>query len=500
MNKKQVADLVDRFIEGLLNDELRLGEGERIVEQLQESSALAVPYAAEKLTSPDDDTRGAVFVLLREIGDKRAARPLRRMLSQPEYGDREKLRVIQTLDALGAPVDRATFLRAISDPDTLIRGSLEEMLETIDDPDVVAGFLDMMTDSPPEMLTLYLSEVLTPLADRRLLLLLTALLYDESDETILVAIDALERLKEPATIPLLEERAQYDSSPQVRHAAESAALRLLARVGPPDDRELTWPWAVPPPFPLAYCMLCTMDGNGGQVLLVSRRQPDGKLATFDLMFNDHEGIKDCFNVVLDEIELEEMMDTFSGVEFVDVRLERARDVLAAAYQTTLEAGRRFPPTLLAYRGWLKGEDNREVDESPLPSLDPARREELLSECADLLDLDEFDFWFFNPDEVADFMPRYRELMRERKAVRGKSAYEKLIDQAIESLVDEKYRGLLASRLRRQAWLLAQIYEDLDISLWALVAADALQDNVTVTHPLLRELMDYSFDNAWEGEL
>ncbi len=500
MKKKQVADLVDRFITGLLSGEMLLAEGERLIEQLRESSALAVSCAAEMLTSPDDEIRGAVFVLLREIGDKRAAKPLRRMLSKPEYDDGEKLTIIQTLDALGVPVSRATFLRTISDPDALIRDSFKEMLETIDDPDVVAGFLAVMADSPPDMLSLYLSQMLAPLADRRLLLLLTALLYHDSDEVILAAIDALERLKEPATIPLLEERAQYDPSPQVRHAADSAALRLMARVGPPDDSELAWPWADPAPLPLAYCMLCTMDGSGGQVLLVSRRQPDDKLVTLDVMFNDHEGIKDCFSVILDELGLEEMMDTFDGVEFVDVRLERARDVLAAAYQVTLDARRRCPPALMAYWGWLKGEDDRDLDEIPLPSPEPAQREELLADCANLLNMAEFDFWFFNPTEVADFMPRYRELLRAREAARGQPAYEELLDLAIESLVDEEYKSLLESRLRRQAWLLAQVYEDVEVPLWASVAADALQDNVTVEHPLLREMMDYSFDNAWEGEL
>lgn len=498
--KKKVAGMVDRFIEGLLSGKMNVEEGERIVEQLQTLADDAVPYVVEMLASPDRENRLAALMLLGELGDPRAAPPLRRMLRQPDYSDEEKLKIIQTLGAIGSPIDEATFHRAISDPDALMRNSMEQMLATIEEPNYVEAFLEMMGESPPKMLEMYLRDMLSPLADRRLLLLLTTLLHSKHKAVIVAAVDAIERLKEPATISLLEERAQYDPSRQVRRAAENAALRLQVRVGVSSEGSLSFPWIVPSPLPLVHCLLCTMDGSGGQVILVAREHPDGNLQTLDFMFNDHEGIKDCFSIVLDEGELEEMVDSFGSVEFIDISLERARAEVARAYQVTLDAQRRLPPALMAWKGWLEGDDPRSVDEIPLPSLEPSRQAELLTECVELLTLPEFDFWFFNPDEVKPFMSRYRKLFRQGLAEEGDAEFEALLDRAIKSLVDEKYRRLIADRLRRQAWLLAQLYEDKDVPLWALTAAAALEEGIVIEHPFLREMMDYSFINAVTGDI
>ena len=489
--QKKAADLIARFTDGLLSGKMDVEEGEWIIEQLQSRADDAVPRAVEVLASPSQEDRLAALVLLRELGDPRAVKPLRRMLHKSDYDDVEKLRVIQALEALGSPIDEATFRRVISDPEALMQDSMEQMLATIEEPEQVEVFLAATVESAPEMLELYIQDNLTPLADRRLLLMLTALLHVEHDGVIVAAIDAIERMKEPVTIPLLEERAKYDPSRQVRRAAEKAVLRLRARIGDPDEGRT--PWITPSSLPLVHCLLCTIDGSGGQVLFVAREQPDGDLQVLDLMFNDHEGIKDCFSVVVDEDELEEMMDSFGGNEFVDVSLEQARAEVARAYQVTLEAGRRLPPVLMAWRGWLEGEDPRPEEEFPLPALEPSRQAELLEECVELLNLEEFDFWFFNPDEVEPFMPRYQELFLQ--GLSNQEELDALLNEAIEVVVSDKYVPLLPERLRRQAWLLAQLYEDEEIPLWALAAAAAIEEGVVVDHPLLREMMEISFSNA-----
>ena len=203
----KVAGLIDRFGKGLASGKMNIAEGEWIIEQLQDLADDAVPRIVKMLTSPNEKDHPVALVLLRELGDPRAVVPLRKMLRKPDYSDGEKLEIIRTLDALGAPVDEATFHRVISDPRALMQESMEQMLETIQDPSQIETLLEMMGESPPEMLELYVRDALTPLADRRLLLMLTALLHHEHDEVIVAAIDAIERIKEPATIPLLEERA-----------------------------------------------------------------------------------------------------------------------------------------------------------------------------------------------------------------------------------------------------------------------------------------------------
>jgi len=98
-------------------------------------------------------------------------------------------------------------------------------------------------------------------------------------------------------------------------------------------------------------------------------------------------------------------------------------------------------------------------------------------------------------KVASFVPRYRKLLRQGRVGRGEAPFEALLDQAIEAVLNTKYRPLLSDRLRRQAWLLAQLYEEEEMSLQALAAAAAIEEGVIVEHPLLRGMMDRSLLNA-----
>lgn len=492
--KEKAARLIARFFDGYVSGELTVGEAEDIFDQLFAFADEALPLITKRLESTDEDERQAAITLLRELDDPRAVPALRRMLSNLDRSDDEKIAIIAALSEMGEMLDEATLSRVVPDPERLVRDAMMGVLEMIEDPRQVEEFLGVIGQGPPEMQAAYVQDFLGSLADRRLLLLLTALLHSEHDEVVMATIDAIERLKEPATVPVLQERGQYDPSPQVRHAAENAALRLQARVGerPPQSP------VIPPSPPIAYCLLSTIDGDGGQVLFVARERPEGDFWLLDVMFTDHQGVKDCFSAAAEEDELFEMMEAFESIDFVDVSLERARAEVVRARQVTFEAGRRLPPPLVIWQNWLEGEDNREVEETPLPALDPSRQAELLEACGELVTLDEFEYWFFNPEEMAGFVSRYRKLERQSQAELGEPAYDKLLDEAIEAVVGDEWQRLLPGRLRRQAWLLAQLYEEEDVSLWALAAADALEDGVVVEHPLLRLMMDESLFNAAEA--
>jgi len=486
--QKEVDDLIARFQESISAGELTYEEFDQILERLEELADEALPRLLDMLASQVKADRETALSLLHELGDPRAAKQLRRALFRPEYSDEDKVGIIQVLDALGEPIDEATFNRIFTDPEALMKQMMATVLDVIEAPDQVDAFLRIAEKEPPEMRAQYVRDILGPMNDRRLLPLLTSLLYSEHDAIVVAAIDAIEQLKEPATIGLLEERAQYDASALVRHAAENAALRLQVRLAGKPAR----PWVKPFQGPVVHCLMSTIDGAGGQVIFLTRELPDGQWRTLDVMFNDHEGIKESFSVITDDEDLNFMIGTFDTCDFADISLERCRAEVARAYQVTLDARRRLPPRFVVWQGMLEGDDTRTVEEHPLPILEPARQAELLAGCDELMSLEEFSFWFFNPDEVEAFIPRYLELLDEE--LTG-SAYKALLGEAIEAIVDERYRRLLPERLRRQAWLLAQIYEDDEVPLWALAAAAAIEGGVIAEHPLLRSMMDISLLNA-----
>ena len=490
-HRQEVSALLARFRDGLVRGELTVVEFDEIVGRLELLADQALPRLSEMLASADGDDRRAAVILLRELEDPRAVRPLRRALSKPEYSDEEKLAILRALDDLGETVDAVTLDRAISDPEALTARLVKGLLDEIESCEQVESFLGIIGDGPPAMQAQHIRDVLLPLADRRLLPLLTAMLHSEHDNVVMAAVDAIEQLKEPATIPFLEERGRYDPAPLVRHAAGNAALRLQVRFADKPSR----PWMTPPSEPVVRCMLSTIDGNGGQVILLARQLPNGNWRILSTVFDDHEGISDGFSIVADEDELEFMMATFDACDFVDISLERCRVEASHAEQVTLDARRRLPLGYAIWRSLLEGEDPRGLVEFPLPVLDPVPEPSFLATCDELISLDEFSFWFFNPDEVDDFVGRYLELLGPDEEWPEGEAYDALLRQALETVVDDEYRRLLPARLRRQAWLLAQLYEDEEVPLWALAAASGIEDGTIAEHPLLRSMMELSLLNA-----
>jgi hypothetical protein len=259
-------------------------------------------------------------------------------------------------------------------------------------------------------------------------------------------------------------------------------------------------WLAPPDEPLQGCFITTIDGNGGQVLLIARETADGHCKLLDVMFNDHEGIKDCYGGLRPTLEeVKELIGAgfgTMGIELVGISLEKAREELSRAIRVTREARRRLPVGFLAWRHWALGEDPDPPEVFPLPGIPPSERNVLLSDCDELLDLEEFKSWFFNVPDLRGLDRQYRRLRDKEPANAAKE--KALITKGVRRVIDEARRQRLRDRLRRQAWLLAQVYEDEDLPKMALVAADALADDSPLPleeHPLLRRMMYHSFLNA-----
>ena len=95
---------------------------------------------------------------------------------------------------------------------------------------------------------------------------------------------------------------------------------------------------------------------------------------------------------------------------------------------------------------------------------------------------------FDAYELRRVERKYRKLLRRGGA---DDALESLVGQALEQMEHLEWYDRLQDRLERQAWLLAQVYEEEAIPKMALAAATALRGDAGVRaseHPLLREMM------------
>ena len=487
LSDKQIQAIIDRFVQ----EDLRIDEAEREIAKLRKVKGRVTPRLLEMITAPDRKAHATAATLLRHLEDRRAVRPLKDLLRDPRLADDNKLLIITTLQELGVTIDEQTYFSSLRDPEAAMRRSLLGLLEHLEDESNLAMFVEMIEGRmSPETQVAFIKD-LTELGDQRARLLLQALLQMDDEDVILAAIGGLDRLQDTTAIPLLEELADYGPGEKVRREARRVTGRLTMRASVKKEPAKK---ARPPELPVHRCLLSTIDGNGTQMVFVTRQRPDDYLKLMNTMFNDHEGIKDCTGVdMMDEDSLEEMLDMMelSGISAVDVKLERCRQVLEEAHQVTLKAGRRLPPQYVAWASFLEGEDRRDVEETESQEVDLTTQPELLEYCDELLELDEFESWFFNPREWKGHRKAYRSLER----ARGKDSdqkWDEAIQQGLEAIMDDEHRRLWRERLRRQAWVLAQLYDDEEVWQWAMAAAAALEDDAGVPlheHPLLYAMME-----------
>ena len=489
----EIEEIIERFVDKTLS----LAEAEAAFERLAMVKKRVLPHLLDMVASPDPGLYQAAAVLLIEIGLDKAIEPLHRLLEDPTLDDDHKMSVLHALKGLDGISDDEDPFVYLRDPEAAFRKSQEAILGLLQDPFRLEMLLQAIGEG--DMPALGNVNSLVALAysqDRRVLPLLLCLLHAPEDDVILAAIEALKVLQDSAAIQVLEERAHYDPSESVRQAAQEAAayLATVATSQPASIFELP----IAPP-PLVGCHISTIDGNGGQVLLIIHESSEGAYYFLDLMFNDHEGIKDCFGGQSDEVdEIEDMVMgglAEMGIEMVEISLERARMEVERAYQITLKAGRRLPLSFMNWQSWLQGEDPEPVEVFSLPEVTFDEQADLLEECDELVDLDEFESWFFNPDELHGLERKFQRLASRDNA---DEAIETLVSQGINAVVDDRCRRLLHERLQRQAWLLTQIYDGDEIPKLALAAAAGLAEDASLPlegHPLLREMMFSSFTNA-----
>jgi hypothetical protein len=339
---------------------------------------------------------------------------------------------------------------------------------------------------------------LSEMRDPRVLFLLRAALHLPEEAVVLAAIEGLDTMRAAVAIPWLEELAQCGSTKMIRQEAGRVAGHLTMRSSVPGAAAIReMPSLAEAQWPLHSCWLTIIDGVGGQVAFVTRKRPDGRLAMVDIMFTDHEGLKDCFGTdMMEPEEFHEMLCELGngGITAVEVSLERCRQVVEQAYDRTLAVGRQLPLEYFAWVDMLSGEDSRSMEEWPVEEVDIAAYPELVGQSIHLLTLEEMSTWSLSPEEVHALAGRNHRLFSRPRVFRP--GILRMLRQGVKSAVAEDRRSLLANRLRRQAWLLAQIYAEEEVWQWAMAASAGLSQGRVASdrHPLLLGMMAAGFDD------
>jgi len=487
LSDEQITTLITQF-ESDISDK----EAEESIAQLKKAGNQVINLLLARLESPDPTKRRAGVKLAPHLASSRAIRKMKRLLTDRRLRDEHRLDILDALQKLGVGIDMDDLIGSLRDPSLMQNHVFTSMLDAISSAVALSVFVSTTDEQmPPEIQSLYLTE-LSRLGDKRAVPMLQCFLWSDHDKVILTAIAGLGMLGDPAAIPALGDLIEYGHSEAVRAEARRVLGRLVMRASVQEDQ--------PPadhPLPLVETLLSAIDGNGTQICLITRWTPDGDLTVTSFLFNDHQGLKDCFVFEMDEDSVEDMLDEMSlaDIGLVDASLGRCREMVAAARKLALKTGRGLPLLFHAALPTLDGLDTRNLEETPLPAVNIHSDGQLLKESTELLELEDFESWMFNPDDWPGYDEAI-EVLGKASSKQKKARLEKLITQGLEALMDDEFRQLLRERLMRQAWVLAQMYnDDCQSAGWAVAAARALEDDspIPVTeHPLLRDMMRLTF--------
>lgn len=495
LSDAEIEVLLQRFISG----KMRMDEGEQAIEHFRASKEHVLPRLLQMIRDPEESIHTIAAELLVALEDRSVVRPLLELFDDPTLDDWCRLSIFGVLQRFEVPVDLEALYRRLRDPEAIARRAQETLLDSFTRASELTQFLNIMMKHVPPGDRPEMIYRLVETEDPRVLFPLRAALHMSDEAVVLAAIEGLSTLRAVVAIPWLEKLAQYGPTKMIRQEASKAAGHLTMRASVPGaDVIREMPPLADAQWPLHSCWLTTIDGAGGQIAFVARERPDGYLIIVDMMFTDHEGLKDCFGAdMIDPKEFEEMLDelTGEGIVAVEVRLERCREAVERAYEQALALGRRLPLEYFAWEGMLVGEDPRSVEEWPVEEVDITAHPELLADSIELLTLEEMESWFFNPEEIQTFAERHRRLLW-RPHISGPRMLQ-VLRQGVESVMDEGRRALLRDRLRRQAWLLAQIYTEKEVWQWAMAASAGLEEGglPSAQHPLLLGMMAASLDNV-----
>ena len=467
------------------------------------------------LRTNDLTAQSAAVQILSELATDFDLEELEDFVADPTVGDLAKLTLVPVLNELGSEMADEGIIDYLNDPEAAM---LQMQMRLLD----LMGQSELGVES-------VLEDVLTMPMDRRLgfinwlgnsqdpraTKLLLPLLENQSSKIVTATIDALEQLGPVAayqSIPALNYLLTNTSNRQLKQHARATLGRLTMYLTPgqevaPAEQSLQKQEV------LHEARVSFIDGSGTQMVMLAWRRSDSLLKGVNVLYQDTWGIKDCYGT--DEMEAESWSELVESMEeqgfgSYKVTLDYCRALIADARAMNKRTRHKLPVAYAIWRPFIEGnESSSKNDSTAIIMLKPVVFTPDLSQVAkrgnELLDLQEFETWTFEPFEsIKPYVNSYIEASgtanspRARKRRGGlKANQEAIVSDVLEKVVDDKWRLLYTSRLRRQGALFQYIGREDDALLVSAVSAELHPDSglAPKEQSFLRAFMHRSLNNG-----
>jgi hypothetical protein len=480
--KKSPRESVDSILLAIShNEDIDEETMSRYLDRLDEEWANgAREKVLDLLRSNDAMVQSAAVRILGELATDFDLEGLEDFVADPTVSDMSKLSLSPILKELGSEMADDGIIEYLNDPSGAIRQMQLRLLE-------IVGQSEMGVET-------VLDDVVSMPVDRRLGFihwLLIPLLVHQTGKIVMEVIDALEQMGPIAvnhTIPALNHLIATTSNRELKQHARAVLGRLTMQsmLGVEDavlmeDRRYQ--------LPVHEARVSSIDGSGTQLIMLSWVRPDGLIKGINVLSQSQRGIKDCYGV--DEMDTEHWQSLVGdlneqGFSSFMVPFEYARALVLEARAYNKRSRSKLPIAYAIWRPLIEGLLPAKKLTSPYPTilepiaLDPAMQA-LAQQGNKLYELNEFLSWMYEPIErIEPFITRHlaehdvfnayfghKNKSEERK---HQKQLMKLVDEAVGSLIDEKWRILYEERLRRQAALFQVAGREEEVALIRAVAA------------------------------
>ena len=467
------------------------------------------------LRTNDLTAQSAAVQILSELATDFDLEELEDFVADPTVGDLAKLTLVPVLNELGSEMADEGIIDYLNDPEAAMLQMQMRLLDLMGQSELgVESVLEDVLNMPLDRRLGFINW-LGNSQDPRATKLLLPLLENQSSKIVTATIDALEQLGPVAayqSIPALNYLLTNTSNRQLKQHTRATLGRLTMYLAPGQEVAPVEQFIQKQEL-LHEARVSFIDGSGTQMIMLAWKRSDGLLKSVNVLNQDTWGIKDCYGT--DEMEAESWSELVESMEeqgfgSYQVSLEYCRALIADARAMNKRTRHKLPVAYAIWRPLIKdNESSSKNDSTAKIMLKPVVFTPDLSQLAkrgdELLDLQEFETWTFEPFEsIKPYVNSYIEASgtvnspRARKRRGGlKANQEAIVSDVLEKVVDDKWRLLYESRLRRQGALFQYIGREDDVLLVSAVCAALHPDSGLAPNEqsFLRAFMHRSLSNG-----
>jgi hypothetical protein len=425
------------------------------------------------LRTKDATTQTAAVLILSELATSADLDMLEDFVTDPTVGDQAKLILFSTLKNLGSEMTDEGITEYLNDPTAAMQQMQLRLLEMVEKSEMgVESILEDVASMPVERrlgFIYWLGQSNDPRATR----LLIPMLENQSGKVVTAVIDALEQVGSVAArpvIPALNYIISTSSNRALKQHAH-AALGRLTMQAMPGAEDVAMAEARQQQLPCYEARVSFIDGSGSQLIMLSWLRPDGLLKGVNVLFQDQWGVKDCYGI--DEMDIQHWKALISelneqGFGSFQAPFEFVRALTMEARVLNKRTRHKLPIAYSIWRPFIEGEMPAKTKVATLvePPISNTQMLALAQRGHELYQMVEFASWLYDPlFKLEAYINRYMEeasalimMVRGRNQKRKASEKErraildKLVNEAVQELIDDKWRSLYALRLHRQAAL------------------------------------------------